>query len=149
MMTKISRSFCFNKVAGLQAGTLLRKRFWYGCFPVNFVKILRTRFSLNTSKLLLLRFEEVIIQNMYNIYIHLFLHSLLLHKLFSLFCMLSKRDNQFSPSAPTYFFSLICMLSKRDNHNFKKTRERTNLKINLKMHYTQVSFIWIKQGRMN
>ena len=52
-----------------------------------------------------------------------------------------------------FFFLLLhsffhCfMLNKRDNHNFKKRRGRTNLRINLKMHYTQVSFIWVKEGR--
>ena len=45
-------------------------------------------------------------------------------------------------------FLLFCMLSERDNHNFEKERGRTtNLKINLKTHYTQVSFIWTKKGR--
>ena len=32
----------FNKVAGLRPATLLKKRFWYRCFPVNFAKFLRT-----------------------------------------------------------------------------------------------------------
>ena len=31
----------FNKVARLTPATLLKKRFWYRCFPVNFVKFLR------------------------------------------------------------------------------------------------------------
>ena len=34
----------FNKVAGLRPATLLKKRFWHRCFPVNFVKFLRTPF---------------------------------------------------------------------------------------------------------
>ena len=34
----------FNKVAGLRAATLLRKRLWHRCFPVVFVKFLRTPF---------------------------------------------------------------------------------------------------------
>ena len=34
----------FNKVAVLRPATLLKKRLWYRCFPVNFVKFLRTRF---------------------------------------------------------------------------------------------------------
>ena len=38
---------------------------------------------------------------------------------------------------------MLCKLSKRDNHSIE------NLKINLKMHYTHVSFIWIKEGRNN
>ena len=32
----------FNNVAGLRPATLLKKRLWYRCFPVNFVKFLRT-----------------------------------------------------------------------------------------------------------
>ena len=38
------------------------------------------------------------------------------------------------------FFYCFCMLSTRDNRSFKKRRGRINLKINLKMHHTQVSF---------
>ena len=33
-----------NKVAGLRPATLLKKRPWHRCFPVNFVKFLRTPF---------------------------------------------------------------------------------------------------------
>ena len=35
-------SLSFNKVAGLQAATLLKTRLQHRSFPVNFVKILRT-----------------------------------------------------------------------------------------------------------
>ena len=28
----------FNKVAGLRPATLLKKRLWHSCFPVNFAK---------------------------------------------------------------------------------------------------------------
>ena len=34
----------FNKVAGLRPATLLEKRLWHGCFPVNSVKFPRTPF---------------------------------------------------------------------------------------------------------
>ena len=34
----------FNKVAGLRPATLLKKRLWHRCFPVNFAKFLRTPF---------------------------------------------------------------------------------------------------------
>ena len=37
--------YFFNKV---RAATLLKKRLWYRCFPVNFAKFLRTSFSQNT-----------------------------------------------------------------------------------------------------
>ena len=38
--------FSFNKVAGLEAGTLLRKRIRHRCFFINFVKFLRRPLSL-------------------------------------------------------------------------------------------------------
>ena len=40
-------SLFFNKVAG--TATLLKKRLWRRCFPVDFVKFLRTPFLQNTS----------------------------------------------------------------------------------------------------
>ena len=46
----------FNKVAGLSPATLLKKRLWHRCFPVNFVKYSRTPFLQNTSGRLLLLF---------------------------------------------------------------------------------------------
>ena len=39
-------SFFFNKVAGQRPATLLKKRLLHRCFPVNFVKILRTPFYI-------------------------------------------------------------------------------------------------------
>ena len=39
----------FNEVAGSRPATLLTMRLWHGCFPVNFVKFLRTSFLQNTS----------------------------------------------------------------------------------------------------
>ena len=39
----------FNKVAGLRPATLLKKRLWHRCFPVNFANFLRTPFLQNTS----------------------------------------------------------------------------------------------------
>ena len=38
--------------------TLLKKRLWHRCFPVNFAKFLRTPFSQNTSGRLLLQIES-------------------------------------------------------------------------------------------
>ena len=40
----LSQSLFFNKVAGLRPATLFKKRLWHRCFPVNFVKFLRTPF---------------------------------------------------------------------------------------------------------
>ena len=43
------QSLFFNKVAGLRTATSLKKRHWHRCFPVHFVKYLKTPFSKNTS----------------------------------------------------------------------------------------------------
>ena len=40
----LCQSLSFNKVEGLRPETLLKKRLWHRCFPVNFVKFLRTPF---------------------------------------------------------------------------------------------------------
>ena len=39
------------------------------------------------------------------------------------------------------------MLGKGDNDNLQNIRARTNMKLNLEMHHTQVSIIWIKEAR--
>ena len=39
----------FNKVEALTPTTLLKKRLWHRCFPVNFTKFLRTAFSQTNS----------------------------------------------------------------------------------------------------
>ena len=38
----LCQSLFFNNVSGLRPATLLTKRLWHRCFPVNFVKLLRT-----------------------------------------------------------------------------------------------------------
>ena len=48
------QSLFFNKVAGLRPVTLLKKRPWHRCFPVNFVKLLRTPFIIEHHWWLLL-----------------------------------------------------------------------------------------------
>ena len=50
----LCQSLFFNKVAGLRPATLLKKRLWGKCFPVNFVKSLRTPFLIEHSWWLLL-----------------------------------------------------------------------------------------------
>ena len=40
----LCHSLFFNKVLGLRLATLFKKRLWHRCFPVNFVKFLRTPF---------------------------------------------------------------------------------------------------------
>ena len=41
---QLCQSPFFNKVAGLRPATLLKRRLWHRCFPVNFAKFLRTPF---------------------------------------------------------------------------------------------------------
>ena len=60
----LCQSLFFNKVIGLMSATLLKKRLWYRCFLVNFVKFLRTPFLQNTSgRLLLENLCEISIQD--------------------------------------------------------------------------------------
>ena len=42
----LCQSLFFNNVAGLRTATLLKKRLWHRCFPVDFVKFLRTPFYI-------------------------------------------------------------------------------------------------------
>ena len=62
---RLCQSLFFNKVADLRPATLLKKRLWYTCFPVNFAKFLRTTFLQNASGQLLLSaqswFESLIV----------------------------------------------------------------------------------------
>ena len=44
----LCQSLFFNRVAGLRLATLLQKRLWRRCFPVNFVNFLRTTLSYKT-----------------------------------------------------------------------------------------------------
>ena len=46
----------FSMKKGLRPATLLKKRLWPRCFPVNLAKYLRTPFLQNTSGRLILRF---------------------------------------------------------------------------------------------
>ena len=40
----LCQSLFFNEITGLSPATLLKKRLWHRCFPVNFAKFLRTLF---------------------------------------------------------------------------------------------------------
>ena len=74
----LCQSLFFNKVAGLRPATLLKRRLWYRCFPVNFVKFLRTRFLQNTSgPLLLFIFIDLLLQQHFHFTSFAFLCSLL------------------------------------------------------------------------
>ena len=55
----LCQSLFFNKIADLRPATLLKKRLWHKCFPVNFVYFLRTPFSQNISGWLLLSLERL------------------------------------------------------------------------------------------
>ena len=50
----LRQSLFLNKVAGLRPATLLNKKLWHRCLPVNFAKFLRKPFSQNTFGRLLL-----------------------------------------------------------------------------------------------
>ena len=45
-MKHLCQSLLFNKVADLRSATLLEKRLWHMCFPMNFAKFLRTPFLI-------------------------------------------------------------------------------------------------------
>ena len=51
----LCQSLRFNKVAGLRTVTLLKRRFQYECFPVNFSKFLKTRSITENLRWLLLK----------------------------------------------------------------------------------------------
>ena len=61
----LCQSLFFNKVAGLRPAILLKKRLWYRCFPVNFVKFLRTPFYAEHLLWLLLTFCLYFIYSVY------------------------------------------------------------------------------------
>ena len=51
---QLCQSLFFHEVEGLRSATLLKKRLWHSCFPVNFVKVLRTPFFIEHLSWLLL-----------------------------------------------------------------------------------------------
>ena len=53
----LCQSLFFNKATDLRSATLLKKKFWRRCFPVNFARFLRTLFLQNTPGRLLLEFQ--------------------------------------------------------------------------------------------
>ena len=50
----LRQNLVFDEVVGLRPVTLLKKRLWHKCFPVNFAKFLRTPFLQDTFGRLLL-----------------------------------------------------------------------------------------------
>ena len=57
----LCQSLFFNKVAGLRPVTLLKKRLCHRCFPVNFVKFLRTPFLTEHLRWLLIRISVILV----------------------------------------------------------------------------------------
>ena len=53
----LCQSLFLNKVADLRPATLLNKRLWHKCFPVNFAKFLRTFVLLKHLRRLLLNIQ--------------------------------------------------------------------------------------------
>ena len=59
----LCQSLCFNKAAGHRPATLLKRRLWYRCFPVNFVKFLQISFLREHLRWLLLFSDRFQCQN--------------------------------------------------------------------------------------
>ena len=55
----LCHSLFFNKVKGLWPATLLKKRLWHRCFPVNITKFLRTLFLTEHLRWLLLSINSL------------------------------------------------------------------------------------------
>ena len=55
----LCHSLFLNKVVGLRPATLLKKRLWHRCFPVNFAKFLRTSFVTEHLSWLLLTIVNI------------------------------------------------------------------------------------------
>ena len=53
-----STSFGEKRDFGLRSATLLKKRLWHRCFPVNFAKVLRTPFLTEQDRWLLVEKEQ-------------------------------------------------------------------------------------------
>ena len=59
----LSQGLFFNKVAGLRPATLLKKKLWHRCFPLNFATLLRTPFlESNFGRLPLMRMPSLKVQ---------------------------------------------------------------------------------------
>ena len=69
----LRQSLFFNKVAGLRSENFIKKRLWHRCFPVTFVKFLRTLFYIEHLWWVVLYFSQSIIflaeKNLMKIYI--------------------------------------------------------------------------------
>ena len=59
----LCQSLFVNKVTGLRPATLLKKRLWHRCFPVNFTKFLRVPFLKEHIWWLLLGILQILISD--------------------------------------------------------------------------------------
>ena len=84
----------FNKVAVLTPVTLLKKRPWHRCFPVNFLKFLRTSFFTEHLRWLLLTYIPINIGFYYVSICRLIYNSLI-----------ETKENEFTLEAATHRFS--------------------------------------------
>ena len=69
---RLCQSPFFNKVAGLRPATLLKKRLWDRCFPVNFTKFLKTPFFTELLWRLLQHMIWLFLKKLVNIFRHSF-----------------------------------------------------------------------------
>ena len=58
----LCQSLFVNKLASLRPATLLKKRLWHRCVPMNFVKFLGTPFFIEKLRWLLLNNETKIVK---------------------------------------------------------------------------------------
>ena len=65
----VLRNFTKFKVAGLSPATLLRKRLWHRCFPVNFAKFIRTPFVTEHLRWLLQNIHAFILDQLFLIFL--------------------------------------------------------------------------------
>ena len=70
----LCQSLFFNKATGLRPATLLKKKLWRRCFPVNFAKFLRTLFLQNTPGRLILEFQLFILCSFMETFIDVFIY---------------------------------------------------------------------------
>ena len=83
----LCQSLFFDKVADLRPATLLKKRPWHRCFPVNFAKFLRTPFLTEHLRWLLLHLVPHQVNGVpWNMRKNIFFHLLNVHNIISLSC---------------------------------------------------------------
>ena len=87
------QSLFFNKVADLRLATLLKRRIWHSCFPVNFAKFLKNTFfteHLWTTASNIHRFVHHFIYSFTSSFLNLFIVSFITHSYVTLFtCLLN------------------------------------------------------------